>query len=94
MRESNERLTDIFSLGAEQRACLELIRMAKPDPLKPDCYLVQQMPTQANFANLIGSSRETVSRIMSRLKSDEIISNSSKGLQILDRKQLEKRAFS
>ena len=93
LREANERILDFFSLDAEQRACLELVRMAKPDPLRPDSYLVKQMPTQANFATLIGSSRETVSRIMSRLKNESVISISARGLEILDKKQLEKRAF-
>ena len=93
LREGNERILDFFSLDAEQRACLELVRMAKPDPLRPDSYLVNQMPTQANFATLIGSSRETVSRIMSRLKNDSVIFISARGLEILDKKQLEKRAF-
>jgi len=93
LREANERVLDFFSLGAEQRACLELVRMAKPDPLRPNSYLVNQMPTQANFATLIGSSRETVSRIMSRLKNESVINISARGLEILDKKQLEKRAF-
>ena len=93
LREANERILDFFSLDAEQRACLELVRMAKPDPLRPHCYLIMQMPTQANFATLIGSSRETVSRIMSRLKNESVINISARGLEILDKKQLEKRAF-
>jgi len=93
LREANERILDFFSLDAEQRACLELVRMAKPDPLRPHTYLIMQMPTQANFATLIGSSRETVSRIMSRLKNDSVINISARGLEILDKKQLEKRAF-
>ena len=93
LREANDRVLDFFSLGAEQRACLELVRMAKPDPLRPDSYLVNQMPTQANFATLIGSSRETVSRIMSRLKNESVITVSARGLEILDKKQLDKRAF-
>ena len=93
LRQANERILDFFSLDAEQRACLELVRMAKPDPLRPHSYLIMQMPTQAKFATLIGSSRETVSRIMSRLKNDSIISISARGPEILDKKQLEKRAF-
>ena len=67
--------------------------MAKPDPLRPNSFLIMQMPTQANFATLIGSSRETVSRIMSRLKNDSIINISARGVEISDKKQLEKRAF-
>ena len=93
LRAMNERITEIFSLDAETRACIELMRMATQDPLKPDCYLVEKMPTQAKFATLIGASRETVSRIMSRLKNDAIIEISKQGLQILDKKKLEKRAF-
>ena len=93
LREANERILDFFSLDVEQRACLELVRMAKPDPLRPHSFFIMQMPTQANFASLIGSSRETVSRIMSRLKNDSIINMSARGLEILDKKQLEKRAF-
>ena len=93
LRAANERIIDIFSLDAEQRTCIELVRMAKPDPLQPEYYLVKHMPTQANFATLIGSSRETVSRIMSRLRNESIITISTRGLQILDKKQLEKRAF-
>ena len=93
LREANDRILDFFSLDAEQRACLELVRMAKPDPLRPSSYLIMQMPTQANFATLIGSSRETVSRIMSRLKNESVINISARGLEILDKKQLEKRAF-
>ena len=51
------------------------------------------MPTQINFANLIGASRETVSRVISRLKDEQIVKNTTQGLRILDRKRLEKRAF-
>jgi CRP-like cAMP-binding protein len=93
LREANDRILDFFSLDAEQRACIELVRMAKPDPLRPNSFLIMQMPTQANFATLIGSSRETVSRIMSRLKNDSIINISARGVEISDKKQLEKRAF-
>ena len=93
LRASNERVTEIFSLDAEKRACIELMRMARLDPSKPDCYCVERMPTQAHFATLIGASRETVSRIMSRLKNESIIEMSKHSLQILDKKKLEKRAF-
>ena len=93
VRMSNERMTDIFSLDAEKRACIELIRMAIQDPSKPHQYYIEEMPTQSNFATLIGASRETVSRIMSRLKNDAIIKMSNRDLQILDKKKLEKKAF-
>jgi len=93
LRELDKRLINILSLGAEQRVCIEIISMAEPDPEAPGRYRVLEMPTHSNFANLIGSSRETVSRILSRLKTDRLITFSNKGLEISDRKKLENRAF-
>ena len=93
LRELDKRLINILSLGAEQRVCIEIMSMAQPDPEAPGRSLVLEMPTHSNFANLIGSSRETVSRILGRLKTDRLITFSNKGLEISDRKKLEHRAF-
>ena len=93
LRELDKRLINILSLGAEQRVCIEIMSMAEPDPEAPGRYLVLEMPTHSNIANLIGSSRETVSRILGRLKTDRLITFSDKGLEISDRKKLENRAF-
>ena len=93
LRLSNSRLKDVSLLRTEQRACIELIRMAKVDPQSPGSYLIFQMPTHANFANIIGSSRETVSRIFGKLKEEHIIIISKRGLCIPNRERLEKRAF-
>jgi CRP-like cAMP-binding protein len=93
LRELDKRLINILSLGAEQRVCIEIISMAEPEPDALGHYRVLEMPTHSNFANLIGSSRETVSRVLSRLKTDCLITLSDKGLEITDRKKLENRAF-
>ena len=93
LRELDERLVNVLSMRAEQRVCVEIISMAKPAAVKSGFHCVVEMPTQSNFANLVGLSRETVSRILSRLKSDGLVKISGKGLHILDRKGLENRAF-
>ena len=93
IRALDKRLINILSLGAEQRVCIEIISMAEPDPNLTGVYRVIEMPTHSNFANLIGASRETVSRILSRLKTERLITFSDKGLEIPDRKKLENRAF-
>jgi CRP-like cAMP-binding protein len=80
-------------MRAEQRVCVEIISMAKPASVKSGFHCDVEMPTQSNFANLVGLSRETVSRILSRLRSDGLIKISGNGLDILDRKGLENRAF-
>ena len=94
IRLADERLTDVSILGTEQRACMELIRMSKSDPSKVGNYLILQMPTQANFANMIGSTRETVSRIFAKLRDESIIIKTKDGYVVPNRKKLEKRAFS
>ncbi len=93
IRLGDERLADVSLLGAEQRVCMELIRMAEPDPNDPARYVVSPVPTQSNFANMIGASRETVSRILGRLRDDDIVVRIDKGLAIPDRARLEQRAL-
>ena len=93
LRLSNSKLKDVSLLTTEQRACIELIRIAKVDPQSPRSYLIFQMPTHANFANIIGSSRETVSRIFGKLKEEHIITISKRSLCILNRERLERLAF-
>lgn len=94
IRLADERFTDVSILGTEQRACMELIRMSKLDTNYNDKYIIQEMPTQANFANMIGSTRETVSRIFTKLREDSVIIKTTEGYIIPNRKTLEKRAFS
>ena len=93
LRASDERLTDISLLGAEQRVCIELMRMAKPDLTNPGSYVISEMPTQVNFASMVGSSRETISRIFGRLKEDVIITRSGREYSIPSRERLRQRAF-
>ena len=93
LRELDERLVNILSMRAEQRVCVEIISMAKPTSVEAGFYCVVEMPTHSNFANLVGLSRETVSRILSRLRSDGLVKISGNVLNILDRKGLENRAF-
>jgi CRP-like cAMP-binding protein len=89
----DERLKDLTLLGAEQRACAELLRMAKPDSEAPGGYVISPMLTHINFGNLVGISRETVSRIFRKLREDSLIVHNKRGLCIPDREQLERRAF-
>ena len=67
--------------------------MAAPDPAKPESLIISPVPTQANMADVIGVSRETVSRVFSRLRRERIIRRKDKTLYILNRKKLEKRAL-
>lgn len=93
IRTSDERIADFRLPGVEQRVCIELVRMAEPDPAKPESLIVSPVPTQANLANVIGSSRETVSRVLGRLRQERIIRRKGETIYILNRKKLEQRAL-
>ena len=94
LRMSDEKLTDVSLYGTEQRVCLELVRMTKFDSkAKNNALQIKQMPTQENFANIIGSTRETVSRILGKLRDEQIIIKTKSGFVVPDKKKLEKRAF-
>jgi CRP-like cAMP-binding protein len=94
LRLADKKLTDVSLFGTEQRVCLELVRMTKLDSnTNNNEYRIKQMPTQANFANIIGSTRETVSRILAKLRYDQVIVKTESGFIVRDKKQLEKRAF-
>ena len=93
IRIGDERIVDVGLLGAEQRVCIELIRMAAPDPAKPKGLIISPFPTHATIADVIGLTRETVSRVLSRLRQERIIRRKDETLYILKRKKLERRAL-
>ena len=94
VRTGDERITDLSLLGAEQRVCLELLRMARPDPAFLKNLVIYPVPTQTLIASGIGVSRETVARIFGRLARQKIIERKAKTLYIRDRDKLEELAMS
>jgi len=93
IRTSDERIAEFGLLGAEQRMCIELIRTAEPDPTNPANLIISPIPTQVHYANVIGSSRETVSRVFGRLREKGIVRREDKTLYITDREKLEQSAL-
>lgn len=93
VRACDERIMDLSSLGPAQRVCLELLRLSEPDPLRSQSWVVYPVPTQANLASSLGTTRETVARVISRLTSDGVVSRKSKSLYIRDRVRLEALAL-
>ena len=69
--------------------CLEILRLAQPDPVMGHNWVVYPLPTQANIASRIGTTRETVARMISRLAAEGIVERKSKSLYIRDRDRLE-----
>ena len=93
IRFSDKRINDFSLLKAEQRVCIELLRLAEPDPGNLKELIIHPMPTQSNIANGIGLARETVGRIFSRLARQNIIQRQDKILYLRDREKLEQMAL-
>ncbi|RJF89915.1 Crp/Fnr family transcriptional regulator [Oleomonas cavernae] len=88
IRTADDRIMDLATLGAHQRVCIELLRLAKADPVKPGCWMVYPLPTQAEIAALASTTRETVARVMSQLAEDGMIRKVHKTVYIDSREKL------
>lgn len=73
----------------EKRIACILLRMAGEIGISDKCGLVIDTPlTNRDIAGLVGSTEETVSRIMSRLKKEEILSVDGKYLVVKNKDAL------
>jgi CRP-like cAMP-binding protein len=94
VRTGTNRIAELTLLGGRQRVCLELLRMARPDPAQMHLLIIYPTPNQALIASGVGVSRETVARMFGVLARQKIIERKAKTLYIRDREKLEKLAMS
>jgi CRP-like cAMP-binding protein len=73
----------------EKRIACVLLKMLGEIGISDKCGLVIDTPlTNRDIAGLVGSTEETVSRIMSRLKKEEVITTEGKFLVVKDKSAL------
>ncbi len=89
IRRSGERLMDMTTLNARQRICMEVLRMAKPNPAQAGSWVIYPLPTQATIASRVGTSRETVGRVISDLVRGDVIRKKGRSVTIMDKEKLE-----
>ncbi len=89
IRLSNLHITDLSDHGVRQRLCMELLRLAKPASGDSRDWLIHPLPTQQEMAVTIGSTRESVGRILSQLSRSGIVNRDSRTLHVPDRRKLE-----
>jgi len=94
IRAGDERITDLSLLSAEQRVCLELLRLAEPNTSVNEKLEIYPIPTQKLIASTVGVTRETVARIFGRLTDGGVVERKEKTLYIRDRDRLEEMALS
>jgi len=70
----------------EKRVACVLLKMVNERGISDKCGLILDTPlTNRDIAGLVGSTEETVSRIMSRLKKEQIITTEDKLLVVKDK---------
>lgn len=84
VRQSNERIMDLATLSAYQRVYSEVLKLVKPDPVRPNSWLVYPLPTQAQIASLASTTRETVARVLSQLTHAGLCERKGRTLYIRD----------
>ncbi len=84
VRNCDERIMDLATLSAYQRVYCELLKMVRPDPVRPDSWLIYPLDTQAQIATKASTTRETVARVLSQLQQAGITERKAKTLYIRD----------
>lgn len=89
IRINDDRILDLSTLGAVQRVCQELLRMAEPDPVTANSWLIYPMPTQSVIASRVSTTRETVARVLGQLAGDDLVLKKGKNLYLKDKQGIE-----
>ena len=72
LKKSTLRITDLSLLDAPHRVCAEIYRLAEESGVNNGRAVIYPMPTHAEIANRIGTTRETVTRILSDLQKKDV----------------------
>jgi CRP/FNR family transcriptional regulator, cyclic AMP receptor protein len=68
IRDSDVKITELATMGAMQRVYRELQRLARPLGNDPNgAVVVENLPTQETLAGRLGTTRETVARVLAQL---------------------------
>ena len=76
LRDSDEKVADLALLEVDQRIAKALLRMGKTVgvPGEAGALVIAKRPTHQELANLVGASRETVTRVFNTLEREGYIS--------------------
>lgn len=84
-----QRIQEMTSQDVQHRVIFALIRLAQESGLSDNQKVFINIPiTNQDIANIVGSSRETINRVLNKLKKENLIESSRKGIYINDLEQL------
>lgn len=87
VRLADERIMEVSTMGAVERICRELLRVAHPG--RDGQLTIDALPTQELIASITGTTRETVGKVMARLAQLAVVRRRQRRLIVLDPRRLE-----
>ena len=84
VRSANIQIFSLITANARKRLLLQLVRLSKMIQGKPHERVVEKGLSHTAIGSFAGISRETVTRIISELKSDEVITTNQNGEIVLN----------
>jgi CRP-like cAMP-binding protein len=84
IRNLDNRVTQLSTQGESQRVIGELVRLAEPDPTRPEAWHIPDLPNHKEIAAWSGTSREVVAQAIGELARDGVVRRKSMGLVICD----------
>ncbi|MCH8288811.1 MAG: Crp/Fnr family transcriptional regulator [Candidatus Marinimicrobia bacterium] len=85
IRKSDQQIEYLSLADAENRVAMTLLRLAEESgTFKMGQVTIDELPMQQDMANMSGTSRETISRMLSEFTEKEYIDRKGKKLIILD----------
>lgn len=89
IRRSNHHVNTLSMMSVYGRVAEMLLRMAREQGVRSgDVTVIENRPTHQAIADMAGTTRETVSRILSQLQKKQLIAIDRKRLVILDEEKL------
>jgi CRP/FNR family transcriptional regulator, cyclic AMP receptor protein len=89
LRRANHHINTLSMMSVYGRVADVLVQLANDQGIRAkDMILIYNRPTHQTIANMAGTSRETVSRILSQLQKKRYIAIDGKKLVILNEKKL------
>ena len=89
IRGSTDRIMDLSTLGAPKRIHAELLRLGRPHVRDDNIAVIRPAPLHVDVASRAGTTRESVTRALSELARQGIISRQGDALVVLDIERLE-----
>jgi CRP-like cAMP-binding protein len=89
IRNANDRIMDLSTLGANSRVHAEVLRQAQRHPVNGNMAIIDPIPVHTDIASRAGTTRETVARVLNDLARQGIVQRTRTALVVRDLRRLD-----